>query len=297
MGTSTHSYLWRNNVACKAFLSGKMLEESVGKALVTDDECTDTVSPNTLSMPNTSRRPTQLVFPLLNAVLSQVGLLLSAPLAKQLAYRIGVQIGQDVAPRAIQPRTRKPPLGTFIRSCLAHVFPGAERAFAVRSVGEDAATVTIRTCPYGTDCFSQPTLPCWLEAGLFAGIAEANGRQVVLSIQREQTPSMGNCVLTMTPTRSVNPQSEHRIHFAGEPDSQDDRLPGEGNGRISTLTVREREILHLIGEGLSSPQIAARLTLSVRTVENHGAHIRDKLQLRSRAALIRFACELLLEPK
>ena len=55
------------------------------------------------------------------------------------------------------------------------------------------------------------------------------------------------------------------------------------------LTRREREVLKLIAEGYSSPEIAERLVLSPRTVETHRANIMRKLELRSTADLIRYA--------
>jgi DNA-binding NarL/FixJ family response regulator len=53
------------------------------------------------------------------------------------------------------------------------------------------------------------------------------------------------------------------------------------------LTDRERQVLVLIGEGASNAQIARRLDVSVKTVQNHVSRILDKLQLadRTQAAL------------
>jgi DNA-binding NarL/FixJ family response regulator len=52
---------------------------------------------------------------------------------------------------------------------------------------------------------------------------------------------------------------------------------------MGDLTAREREILELMGSGLSNKRIAARLQISHATAKNHVHHILDKLRLRSRA--------------
>lgn len=57
------------------------------------------------------------------------------------------------------------------------------------------------------------------------------------------------------------------------------------------LTPRERDVLTLIGEGLSSRDISERLGMGVRTVETHRTHLRRKLGLPSAAALVRYAVE------
>lgn len=56
-----------------------------------------------------------------------------------------------------------------------------------------------------------------------------------------------------------------------------------------TLTDREREVLHLAAEGLSSAAIAARLSISARTVEMHRTNLMRKLGLRTQSDLIRYA--------
>ena len=55
------------------------------------------------------------------------------------------------------------------------------------------------------------------------------------------------------------------------------------------LTIREREVLQLIAEGLSNQRIADELVISVKTVEAHKAHIMSKLHAGNRTDLIRYA--------
>ena len=52
--------------------------------------------------------------------------------------------------------------------------------------------------------------------------------------------------------------------------------------RIPVLTRREREVAHLAAAGLSSPAIAERLVVSVRTVESHLYQVFAKLGVRRR---------------
>jgi len=57
------------------------------------------------------------------------------------------------------------------------------------------------------------------------------------------------------------------------------------------LTERETEILRLVATGLTYPQIATRLTVSPRTVQNHVQNTLSKLQLHNKAQLVRYAIE------
>ena len=56
-----------------------------------------------------------------------------------------------------------------------------------------------------------------------------------------------------------------------------------------TLTSREREVLHLVAEGYSNADIAARLSITRRTAETHRARVMRKLGLHNQAELIRYA--------
>ncbi len=60
---------------------------------------------------------------------------------------------------------------------------------------------------------------------------------------------------------------------------------------LDLITEREREVLALIALGYTTPEIAAKLHISDKTIETHRAHIADKLGLRARADLVRFALE------
>jgi DNA-binding NarL/FixJ family response regulator len=59
--------------------------------------------------------------------------------------------------------------------------------------------------------------------------------------------------------------------------------------QIESLTPAERRILKLIGEDYTSKEIADRLKLSVRTVDNHRQHICNKLKLHGTHSLLKFA--------
>jgi len=64
------------------------------------------------------------------------------------------------------------------------------------------------------------------------------------------------------------------------------------------LTDREREILQLVAESNSTKEIASKLSISVKTVDNHRTNLMRKLNLHDVASLTRYAMETgLVEPK
>jgi DNA-binding NarL/FixJ family response regulator len=63
----------------------------------------------------------------------------------------------------------------------------------------------------------------------------------------------------------------------------------KSQGSYETLTRRQREVLELAARGLTNGEIAGRLCISPRTVEIHRAKLMDKLALRRRAELVRYA--------
>ena len=67
--------------------------------------------------------------------------------------------------------------------------------------------------------------------------------------------------------------------------------PAESGPDTPQLTERETEILRLVAKGLSYKQIAERLVLSHRTVQNHVQNTLNKLQLHNRVELARYAIE------
>ena len=58
---------------------------------------------------------------------------------------------------------------------------------------------------------------------------------------------------------------------------------------VASLTLRQREILRLLVDGLTAKEIGSRLNISARTVEDHKYRMVESLGLRSSAELIHFA--------
>jgi DNA-binding NarL/FixJ family response regulator len=66
---------------------------------------------------------------------------------------------------------------------------------------------------------------------------------------------------------------------------------GKNRPTLSLLTAREREILQLIAESYSTKDIAEKLSISVKTAENHRTNLMKKLDLHDIASLTRYAIE------
>jgi DNA-binding NarL/FixJ family response regulator len=64
---------------------------------------------------------------------------------------------------------------------------------------------------------------------------------------------------------------------------------GDGGDPYGRLTPREREVFHMVVEGRTSKEIAARLGISTKTAENHRANVLDKLDARNTADVVRYA--------
>ncbi|MCH8546674.1 MAG: response regulator transcription factor [Cryomorphaceae bacterium] len=59
--------------------------------------------------------------------------------------------------------------------------------------------------------------------------------------------------------------------------------------QINQLTKKEKQVFKLISEGLSSKQIAEKLFVSIKTIENHRYNITQKLNLEGQGSLLKFA--------
>jgi DNA-binding NarL/FixJ family response regulator len=68
-----------------------------------------------------------------------------------------------------------------------------------------------------------------------------------------------------------------------------------GGADVDALSDRELEVLHLIGEGIKTADVAKRLHLSVKTIETYRDRIRQKLDLSDGTDLTRYAAQWVLE--
>ena len=65
----------------------------------------------------------------------------------------------------------------------------------------------------------------------------------------------------------------------------------DGGFSIDSLSDREMEVFQLIGNGFSTRQIAAKLNLSVKTIDSYREHLKLKLQLETGSDLVRYAIQ------
>lgn len=97
--------------------------------------------------------------------------------------------------------------------------------------------------------------------------------------------SMGNVYLQPTLARFLLEDYQRLESQTGKSDID---IPLD-NTRLDVLSKRERQVLELVAEGLTSPQIGKKLAISPKTVSRHRERIMDKLNLHSSTALVKFA--------
>lgn len=66
---------------------------------------------------------------------------------------------------------------------------------------------------------------------------------------------------------------------------------GSAGSPVDNLSDRELEIIQLIGEGKTTRDIAASLNVSVKTIESHRAHIKEKLNLKNATELVQYCVQ------
>jgi DNA-binding NarL/FixJ family response regulator len=117
-----------------------------------------------------------------------------------------------------------------------------------------------------------------VKAGAIGYLLKSAGRSEFLGAVRRA--AAGDAVFT--PGLAALVLGEFRRLAAGTPG---------GDGDTPQLTEREIEVLRMVATGLSYKQIATRLVLSHRTVQNHVQNTLGKLQLHNRVELVRYAIE------
>jgi DNA-binding CsgD family transcriptional regulator len=113
-------------------------------------------------------------------------------------------------------------------------------------------------------------------------------RCIVRTLHGSSSPPLTLCVFSQsaTPPPSARNGDTEIIHVAPESDGKSE------SPALARLTTSELAILRMIGEGLSTQDMAARLSRSPKTVEWHRASLGRKLHARSRVELARLAITL-----
>lgn len=74
-------------------------------------------------------------------------------------------------------------------------------------------------------------------------------------------------------------------------------IEGGTGSPVDKLSDRELEILELLGRGFGTKESALELHLSIKTIETHRAHIKEKLQLKDAGEMVRFAIDWVTHEK
>ncbi|WP_337103612.1 response regulator transcription factor [Paenibacillus sp. YIM B09110] len=118
---------------------------------------------------------------------------------------------------------------------------------------------------------------------LFQGIHAGASGYILKSAPHEElltairTVAEGNAYLYPTATKKL--MSEYLERSAA----------GDNGRALDMLSDREKEVVSLVAKGYSNKEVAEQLVISIKTVESHKANVMDKLGLKTRPDLVRYA--------
>lgn len=159
---------------------------------------------------------------------------------------------------------------------VAHASDGLKAATDISSSQSPPAKVLVLS-----DGADETSLRRCQEAGLAGCLSKTATTDSLLMAIREV--GRGRCFFAPT---DVSPSQSDASHAAAEGLHEATRR----------ITTREAEVLKLIADGLVNKQIAARLRLSIKTVEKHRQSLMNKLNIHSIALLTRYAIARHLVP-
>lgn len=240
------------------------------------------------------------------------------------AEALVAQVGTNVGSRMEEAyRSARAVTGRLTPEQMADLFVRLKGAmggdFYVVEADERRIVLGNRRCPFGATVRRQPGL-CRMTSSVFGGIAARNhdGAAVVL----EERIALGDpeCrVVVWLDGRATPRPADAHVYRHPEPEAPPDpdlveacraAVRGETflypqavvafmrdflqrgeyvGGAKDPLTRRERQIVELIAESQTGKEIAERLVISEKTVERHRGNVLQKLGLRDRVALTRYA--------
>lgn len=155
--------------------------------------------------------------------------------------------------------------------------PGMNGIDATRRICQDPACTGVRTIILTTFDLDEHVYGALAAGASGFLVKDASPEDIVRAIR---VVAGGEALLAPAITARLIREFARRA-----PVARDDR------DRLAGLTDREREVLVLVGRGLSNAEIATRLTLSHATVKTHVSRILTKLDSRDRAQLVVLAYE------
>jgi DNA-binding NarL/FixJ family response regulator len=172
--------------------------------------------------------------------------------------------------------------------------PGVDGLEATRRIAADAGLAAVKVViltTFETDEYVYQALRAGASGFL---VKDAEPDELIRAVR---VAHRGEALLSPSVTRRLIATLAYRPPAAAPPPATPNGAARDRDGRsphrhdVSRLTEREREVLSLVGEGLSNDEIAARLFLSPLTTKTHVSRIMTKLGARDRAQLVVIAYE------